>query len=79
MSTGNQAGDTATFAWNPHDFTLLVVQGCLLSGFAPTVEWKVELTPVDFAASFVVTLTQKMALALGKTFNVVNTNTVTSR
>ena len=68
-----------TSAWNPQDFTLLVIQGCLFSGFAPDVDWSVELTPVDFVARFIVSLTQKMALALGKTFNVVNTNTASSK
>ena len=77
--TGNQAGDSVNGYWNPQDFTLLMLQGCLYTGTAPKLDWEVEFTPVDFVTTLIVTLTQKMALGLGKIFNVVNTQPIKSQ
>ncbi|CAC5423035.1 Uncharacterized oxidoreductase SA2266,Uncharacterized oxidoreductase MXAN_5909,Uncharacterized oxidoreductase SSP1627 [Staphylococcus saprophyticus subsp. saprophyticus ATCC 15305 _ NCTC 7292],Uncharacterized oxidoreductase Lmo0432,Uncharacterized oxidoreductase SAR2567,Uncharacterized oxidoreductase SACOL2488,Uncharacterized oxidoreductase Lin0452,Uncharacterized oxidoreductase SAS2370,Uncharacterized oxidoreductase SSP0419 [Staphylococcus saprophyticus subsp. saprophyticus ATCC 15305 _ NCTC 7292] [Mytilu len=50
---GNMSGDRKKAFWNPQDFTLLVLQACAKYGFAPDVDWDMEMTPVDFAAEFI--------------------------
>ncbi len=50
-----------------------MLQACAVSGQAPAVDWKVEMTPVDFVAEVIVSLTQNMALCLGKVLHLINT------
>ena len=69
---GNQAGDSVHAYWNPQDFTLLMLQGCLQTGSAPLLDWDLEFTPVDFVSGLIVKLTQNMALGLCKVLNVIN-------
>ena len=69
---GNLSGDSKFAFWNPQDFNLLMIQGCLATGCAPNVEWDIEMTPVDFVAETVVTLTQRVGLSLSKVFHLVN-------
>ena len=79
LSAGNLSGDRERARWNPQDFTLLMLQGCLMTGTAPRVDWNVEMTPVDFVSSLVVKLTQQMTLGLGKIFHVINTQPIKSQ
>ena len=57
----------------------MVLQSVVKTGFAPDITWDMEFTPVDFIANFIVSLTQRMALGLGKTYNLPNTNAVKAR
>ena len=79
LTIGNQAGDSKSACWNPQDFNLIMIQGCLLTGIAPEVDWDIEMTPVDYISDTIVTLTQKMGLSLGKVFNVMNIRTLKFR
>ena len=51
-------GDRKNSQWNALDFTLLVLRGCTHTLYAPDVDWKMEMTPVDFASEMIVKLTQ---------------------
>jgi len=75
---GNLSGDSDHAYWNPQDFNLLMLKGCLRSGYAPDMKWDVEMTPVNFVSNFIVTLTQKMALGLRKVYHVINTQPIKS-
>ena len=77
--TGNLSGDSVGAYWNAQDFTLLMLQGCLHTATAPTLQWDVEFTPVDFVSNLVVKLTQQMTLGLGKIFHVINTEPIKSQ
>lgn len=79
FAAGNMSGDSQTAHWNPQDFTLLILQACARLGLAPDLTWNVEMTPVDFAASAIVRLTQNLQLAIGKTFHIINTKPLNSR
>ena len=73
------SGDSGTAKWNTQDFTLLILQACVKLGKAPDVDWMMEMTPVDFAAKFVVKMTKRSTLCLGKTFHVINDKPLQSR
>lgn len=76
---GNMSGDRVSAHWNPQDFTLMILQACVGLGLAPIVDWEMEMTPVDFAAEFIVRMTYNLSLSLGKTFHVVNDKPLQSR
>ena len=76
---GNISGDSKDAYWNPVDFNLLMLQGCLQSGCAPDVDWDVEMTPVDFVSKIIVALTQRMALGLGKVYHLTNAAPIKSK
>ncbi|KAL4230934.1 hypothetical protein ACF0H5_011308 [Mactra antiquata] len=76
---GNMSGDSQHAYWNPQDFTLILLQACLELGKAPDVNWKMEMTPVDFAAKFIVNMTSKSWQTLGKTFHIINDDPLQSR
>ena len=73
------SGDRQLAYWNSQDFTLLMLQASARLGFAPEVQWQMEMTPVDFAAQFVVALTKRSTLCLGKTFHIINDKPLQSR
>ncbi|ELT91031.1 hypothetical protein CAPTEDRAFT_168750 [Capitella teleta] len=76
---GNLSGESEHGVWNPQDFNLLMIQGCLNAGMAPKIPWDVEMTPVNFVSSFIVDMTQRLSLVLGKIFHLMNCNTVKSQ
>ncbi|CAL1531382.1 unnamed protein product [Lymnaea stagnalis] len=76
---GNLSGDSKKAHWNPQDFTLLILQACARTGLAPNLDWNMEMTPVDFAASVIVKLTQNPDCALGKTLHLVNDKPMKSK
>ncbi|XP_052077190.1 uncharacterized protein LOC127715191 [Mytilus californianus] len=76
---GNMSGDRKQAFWNPQDFTLLVLQACSKYGFAPDVDWDMEMTPVDFAAEFIVRCTYNLSTILGKTYHIINDQPLHSR
>ena len=55
---GNLSGESKNAFWNPADFNLLMLLGCLRTGTAPNVDWLIEMTPVDFVSKAIVDLTQ---------------------
>ena len=73
------AGDRKLGYWNPQDFTLLMLQTCTKCGMAPDVDWQMEMTPVDFAAEFIIKMTHNLQLGLGKTFHIINDKPLQSR
>jgi len=73
------SGERGQAYWNPQDFTLILLQACAKIGKAPDVQWKMEMTPVDFAAEFIVTMTKHVSSCVGKTFHVVNDKPLDSR
>ena len=40
---GNVGGSTKEASWNPADFILLMLQGCLYTMTAPDINWQVKL------------------------------------
>ncbi|VDI14878.1 Hypothetical predicted protein [Mytilus galloprovincialis] len=76
---GNMSGDRKQAFWNPQDFTLLVLQACAKYGYAPDVDWNMEMTPVDFAAEFIVRCTFNLSTILGKTYHIINDQPLHSR
>ncbi|XP_076070735.1 uncharacterized protein LOC143042341 [Mytilus galloprovincialis] len=76
---GNMSGDRKQAFWNPQDFTLLVLQACAKYGYAPDVDWDMEMTPVDFAAEFIVRCTYNLSTILGKTYHIINDQPLHSR
>ncbi|KAK6976349.1 linear gramicidin synthase subunit D [Biomphalaria glabrata] len=76
---GNLSGDSKKAYWNPHDFTLLILQACARTGMAPNLDWNMEMTPVDFVATVIVKLTQNPDCALGKTLHLVNDKPMKSK
>lgn len=76
---GNMSGDRNQAFWNPQDFTLAVLQACSSFGVAPDVVWDMEMTPVDFAAEFIVRCTYNLSTVLGKTYHIINDKPLHSR
>ncbi|CAG2053402.1 unnamed protein product [Timema podura] len=76
---GNVAGSREEPCWNKLDFTLLMLQGCLLTMSAPDIDWQIELTPVDFVCKMIVGLTQDIMHSIGKTFHLINTSSMDCR
>eukprot|EP00238_Polyblepharides_amylifera_P000362 CAMPEP_0196573638 /NCGR_PEP_ID=MMETSP1081-20130531/3504_1 /TAXON_ID=36882 /ORGANISM="Pyramimonas amylifera, Strain CCMP720" /LENGTH=1103 /DNA_ID=CAMNT_0041891419 /DNA_START=306 /DNA_END=3617 /DNA_ORIENTATION=- len=73
---GNLGGNTENGNFNPSDATMMVLSACARLGTSPEVKgWKVELTPVDFAAESVVTLASH-EMTYGHAYNLVNPNHV---
>lgn len=79
LLSGNMSGDREAAHWNPQDFTLLMLQACVKVGAAPDVAWGMEMTPVDFAAQFIVSMTKNASLCIGKTFHIVNDKPLQSK
>lgn len=77
--SGNLGGDRINAAWNPQDFTLLLLSASAKYGVAPDVDWDVEMTPVDFVAQFIVRLVQHPDFSFGKTLHIVNDKPLPSR
>ena len=73
------SGDSKQAFWNPQDFTLLMLQACSKTGLAPSLDWDMEMTPVDFAAQVIVKLTQNPNIALSKTLHIINDRPMKSR
>ena len=65
VRAGNLGFSTTTGAWNTADFVCCMVAGCLVLGQYPSdTTWRLDLTPVDYAAfGFVAMLPQD---AVGK-------------
>ncbi|KAK7495228.1 hypothetical protein BaRGS_00013410, partial [Batillaria attramentaria] len=76
---GNLGGDRVNAAWNPQDFTLLLLAASAKYGCAPDVDWNVEMTPVDFAAHVIVQLVQHPDSAIGKTLHIINDKPLPAR
>ncbi|KAK3605427.1 hypothetical protein CHS0354_007509 [Potamilus streckersoni] len=76
---GNMAGDSKNAYWNPADFTLLMLKVCAELKMAPDVDWDMEMTPVDFAAEFIIQMIKNPTLSLGKTFHIVNDKPLKAR
>ncbi|XP_013419834.1 uncharacterized protein LOC106180401 [Lingula anatina] len=76
---GNLSGDSKYGYWNAQDFNLLMIKSCIELKLAPDVNWKVEMTPVDFVSSTIVQMTQDIMLSMGKVFHLVNTKPMDSR
>lgn len=70
---GNQAAPAANGGcWNERDFTFLMLLGVLLTGKCPELQWRLELTPVDFSARFVVRLLSELFNeSSGKVFHLI--------
>lgn len=79
ISVGNMSGDRQQAFWNPQDFTLMILQACAKYGIAPDVDWDMEMTPVDFAAEFVVRCSYNLSSILGKTYHIINDKPLHSR
>ncbi|KAL9971921.1 hypothetical protein ACROYT_G018144 [Oculina patagonica] len=69
---GNLSGDRERVQWNPIDFILLMIKGITTTLSAPSIDWQVEMTPVDFVSEMIVKMTQEMSVALGKVFHIIN-------
>ncbi|ELT98363.1 hypothetical protein CAPTEDRAFT_224942 [Capitella teleta] len=76
---GYLSGESEHGEWNPQNFILLMIQGCIHAGMAPKIPWDIEMTPVSFVSGFIVDMTQRLPLALGKIFHLVNCNTIKSQ
>ncbi|KAG4068499.1 hypothetical protein HA402_004840 [Bradysia odoriphaga] len=76
---GNIAGSQTLPVWNENDLILLILRGVILSRTAPDIDWKVELSPVDFIAESIVKLTMDVTTYFGKKFNFVNSHTMDCR
>ncbi|KAI6192623.1 Fatty acid synthase [Aphelenchoides besseyi] len=75
---GNQAASANVAHWNDQDFTYLMLKAVLHLGKTPNVDWKVEITPVDFSAKFIADLTTKhFCENVGKIFHLINTKAPT--
>lgn len=73
---GNLSGPISHPAWNPNDFNHLLLTGCLRLGAVPVLAgWRLEMTPVNDAASFLVSTLGQVGL-LGQTFHIVNPKAV---
>ena len=72
VCVGNLSGDLKNAAWNPRDFTLLLITACARKGVAPITDWQVEMTPVDFAAYVIVRLIEHPDDAINKILHIVN-------
>ncbi|ELT91027.1 hypothetical protein CAPTEDRAFT_189369 [Capitella teleta] len=68
---GYLSGESESGEWNPQNFILLMIQGCINTGMAPKVTWDVEMSPVSFVSGFIVDMTQRLPLAAGKIFHLV--------
>ncbi len=55
---GNLSGDRERVQWNPIDFILLMIKGITTTLSAPSIDWQVEMTPVDFVSEMIVKMTQ---------------------
>lgn len=80
---GNLAGSTRitpeVLPWSQRDFNLLFVTGCIrLGSFPDSIGLNLEMTPVDFAAEVIVSLTRSI-WALGRTFHLVNTQPISAQ
>ncbi|XP_033112958.1 linear gramicidin synthase subunit D-like isoform X1 [Anneissia japonica] len=69
---GNLSGDSKTAFWNPMDSNLLAIQGIAATLSAPDINWKIEMTPVDFVSSVIINMTQNLMCCVGKVFHMVN-------
>lgn len=71
---GNQAASIISGYWNEQDFTYLLLQSVIFTGKTPNIDWIMEITPVDFAAKFIVDLsTNNFCSNVGKIFHLTNT------
>lgn len=62
------AGHSTSGAWNTNDFTCRFIKGCIQLGKFPALDWIFDLSPVDYVAKAIVTLSQSPEM-LGKTFH----------
>ncbi|XP_065204923.1 uncharacterized protein LOC135834874 [Planococcus citri] len=76
---GNIAGSLTMPIWNDNDSILLILKAVILSQTAPDINWKVELSPVDFVAESIVKLTTNVTNEFGKVFHFINSNTMDCR
>ena len=45
----------------------------------PDVDWKIEMTPVDFVSNSIIKLTQELQMSVHKVFHIVQSNDITGR
>eukprot|EP00899_Mesostigma_viride_P018306 jgi/Mesvir1/26477/Mv16147-RA.1 len=74
---GNMAGSSVSGQWNASDFIRLMIEGCITMGMAPaadasTSSWRLDLTPVDFAAAAIVHLIEHPVKSMGRVLHVQN-------
>jgi malonyl CoA-acyl carrier protein transacylase len=63
------SGHSETGAWNTDDFTCRLIKTCIQMGYAPDLDWQMDLSPVDYVSSAVVYLSTQ---SQGKNFHLVN-------
>ncbi|PSN49701.1 hypothetical protein C0J52_05337 [Blattella germanica] len=71
---GNVGGSSEEASWNPEDFILHMLNGCLYTQSAPKINWQIEFTPVDFVSQLIVKISQKTSHSIGKIFHIINRN-----
>ncbi|PNF30886.1 hypothetical protein B7P43_G06094 [Cryptotermes secundus] len=76
---GNIGGSREEASWNPADFTLLMLQGCLYTKMTPDIDWQIELSPADFVSRVIVEVSQDVLHSLGKVFHIINPCTMNCR
>lgn len=79
LRCGNISGATNYDSWNPVDFTLYIIKGVVLTKTAPNIDWQIELTPVDFVSSVIVSIGLKISDTAGQKYHLINTNTLDCR
>ncbi|ARV57926.1 polyketide synthase [Nostocales cyanobacterium HT-58-2] len=62
------AGDSQTGISNTHDFTNLMVKGCLEMGAFPDVDYMLDMSPVDYVSKAIVYLSMQKE-SIGKAFH----------
>ncbi|XP_075266110.1 uncharacterized protein LOC142358577 isoform X2 [Convolutriloba macropyga] len=73
---GNIGGDFTNCYWNPQDLNLALLQAITATGCVPSAEWVLEETPADYLARFIVCCMQDIRAVNGKTFNLVQPQTL---
>jgi thioester reductase-like protein len=68
---GRITGHSVTGAVHQTDLFVNMVKGCIQLGSAPSVEGRMDMTPVDYACSAIVQLS-KQPTSLGRVFHLIN-------
>ncbi|MBW4633311.1 MAG: thioester reductase domain-containing protein [Iphinoe sp. HA4291-MV1] len=62
------AGHSQTGISNTHDFTNLMIKGCLEMGYFPDVDYMLDMSPVDYVSKAIVYLSRQKE-SIGKAFH----------
>lgn len=69
---GNQGPDSVNAAFNHEDFNFMMIRSFAFLGCTPNIDWKIEMTPVNFTAEVIIKFAKLLPDHVGQIYHLIN-------